>query len=111
TDVAECNVEKFPDGMCFSGCDDVVVGLVLLEHGPHRDNIILRMTPVTPRVQIAQPQLVGQAKLDSCDMRRDFPGDEFFSTPGTFVIEKDSTRRMQVVCLAIIACQVISSDF
>ena len=44
----ECVVNELTDGMCFIGCANVVIGLVLLKHPPHGVGIFRRVAPIPP---------------------------------------------------------------
>ena len=46
---------------------DVVAGLILLEHQPHRAHVVAGEAPVARGVQVAQAQLGRQAELDAGD--------------------------------------------
>src|SRR6266496_2640363 len=60
---AERDVQALADAVGFSGRDDVVVGLVMLEHHPHRLDIVAREAPVALGVQVAEVQLLLEAVL------------------------------------------------
>ena len=49
--------------MGFAGGDDVIVGLVLLQHQPHRLDVVAGEAPVALGVEVAEEQLVLQAAL------------------------------------------------
>ena len=51
--------------------DHVVLGLLTLEHQPHRLHVVLRIPPVAFGVEVAEVQLLHQTKLD----RSGVPGD------------------------------------
>src|SRR4051812_29669601 len=50
----ERRFHKFANRMRLTGADHVIVGLVLLEHKPHGPNKIGSVSPVSPRVKVAQ---------------------------------------------------------
>ena len=60
------------------------------------------MAPVSQRVQIAQNQLVLQAKLDARQPARDFPSDEGLAPDRAFVIEQYAVAREQSVRFSIV---------
>ena len=60
---------------------NVVVGLVLLQHTPHRANVIARESPITTRIEVTEHEFVLQAVLDTCDAVSDFSRDEFKPAP------------------------------
>ena len=61
----KASVEQLPDGVGLAGGDDVVVGLVLLEHEPHGLAEVAGEAPVPGRVEVAQGELLLQAELDA----------------------------------------------
>ena len=52
----------------------VIVRLRLLQHQPHRLHVVPGKAPVPLGVQIAQPQLICQAKLDAAPRSARFCG-------------------------------------
>ena len=52
-----------------AGGDDVVVGLVLLQHQPHRPHVVAGEAPVALRVEVAEAQLLVEPELDARDRR------------------------------------------
>src|SRR5918994_478912 len=48
-----------------AGGDHVVVGLILLEHEPHRLDVVAGVAPVALGVDVPHAQLVGQPELDA----------------------------------------------
>ena len=69
--LVERDLDAAADGVGLAGGDHEVVGLVVLEHQPHRLDVVLRVAPVALGVEVAERQLVALAELD----RRGVPGD------------------------------------
>src|SRR3990167_9992911 len=80
-----------------AGCENIVVGRVLLQHPPHALDIFLRMAPVALGVQIPEVQPVPLAKLDRGNGPRDLAGHESLAAQWTFMVEQDAVRGMQAV--------------
>jgi len=99
---AEGQVTELADGHAFAGRNDVVVGLLLLKHQPHRPHVVAGKTPVTLRVEIAEVELVLQAELDAGGGPGDLSGHERLAAPRAFVVEQDPARRVQAVALAVV---------
>ena len=57
-DQAEGDLAQLADGMHLAGRDDEVVGLGLLEHQPHRLDVLRRVAPVSLGVEIAEVQMI-----------------------------------------------------
>ena len=55
-------VEELAHRVHLAGGDHVVVGLVLLEHPPHRLDVVGRVAPVALGVEVAEEELVLQAE-------------------------------------------------
>ena len=62
--MAERDLAELAHRVGLAGRDDVVVGLVLLQHQPHGLDVVAGEAPVALGVEVAEPQLVGQAELD-----------------------------------------------
>ena len=58
TDLAERQAHELLDAVCLAGGDDVVVGLVLLQHQPHRLHVVAGIAPVALGVEVAEHDLV-----------------------------------------------------
>ena len=80
--------KQIANGMGFSGGNDVVVSLRLLQHPPHRIHVITGIAPVAPRLEIAHHELVQQAEFDGRDPARHLSGNEFDASPRGFMIEE-----------------------
>ena len=73
-----------------AGGDDVVGRLVLLQHQPHRLDVVAREPPVTLRLHVAEPQLLREPELDPSHPVADLAGDKFQSSTRTLVVKKYS---------------------
>ena len=81
---------EFADRMGLSGGDDVIVGPVLLEHQPHRLDVVPGEAPVALRLEIAEVELLLEAELDPGGRAGDLPRDEGLAAAGGFVVEEDA---------------------
>src|ERR1035437_700528 len=79
-------------GPFLTGADDVVVGLVLLQHAPHRVDVVAGEAPVAVRMQVAEPQFARAAELDARDSVGDFARHELEAAARALVIDRKSTR-------------------
>ena len=107
-DVVERQVHELAHGVGLAGGDDVVVGRVLLQHQPHRADVVARESPVALRVEIAEAQHVRQAELDARHAVGDFAGDELEPAPRRFVVEQDAGDGEQPVALAVVDGDVVA---
>ena len=63
-DLGERSLDKLTHRVRLPGGDDVVVGLVLLQHQPHRPHVVAGVAPVPFGVERSHHQLVLQSELD-----------------------------------------------
>ena len=61
-DVAERDLARVADRVRLAGRDHVVVGLVLLQHQPHRADVVAGEAPVALRVEVAEAQLASPGR-------------------------------------------------
>ena len=61
-DVAEGELDELAHGVRLAGGDDVVVGLVLLEHQPHGLDVVAGEAPVALGVEVAEAQLAWRGR-------------------------------------------------
>mmetsp|Transcript_28837 Transcript_28837/g.72564 ORF Transcript_28837/g.72564 Transcript_28837/m.72564 type:complete len:221 (+) Transcript_28837:37-699(+) len=84
------------------GGDDKVVGLLLLQHQPHRLHVLLGVPPVALCVDVAHVQAVLHALLDAHNGARDLACDKCGASAWAFVVEKDAVGAVHVVRLAVV---------
>ena len=88
--------------MGLSGGQDVVVGLILLEHAPHTLNVVAGMTPITLGVDISEVEALVNSLVDAGDGGGNLAGDEGTATAGTLVVEEDAVGKVHAVGLTVI---------
>src|ERR1051325_4650461 len=110
-DVAKGFLQEFAHGMGFAGGDDVIIGLLLLEHQPHGFDVFFGVTPVALRFKVAEVKFVLQAGEDLGDRTGDFAGDEGLAAPRRLVIEEDAVGGVQAIGLAVVDGDPVSKDF
>ena len=98
----ESQLEKLVNRMRFAGGDDVVVGLLLLEHEPHRADVVAGEAPIALGVEVAHDEFLLQAFLDARGSQGDLAGHERLAAPRAFVVEQDSGAGKEAVSFAII---------
>ena len=59
--MAERDLDQLLHGVGLARADDVVPRFGLLQHPPHRLDVVAGEAPVAARVEVAQPQLGGEA--------------------------------------------------
>src|SRR5260221_8666856 len=100
--MSECSLDQFLNGVRLSSSDHVIVGIILLQHQPHRANVVSSKTPVALRIEIAEAKFVGKSEFDFCSIVCYFPSNKFHTAPWRFVVEKDAAVRVQAVALAVV---------
>ncbi len=93
------------------GGDDVIVRRVLLQHQPHRLDIVARVAPVALGVDVAEPQLAGEAKLDAGDAIGHLAGNELDASQRRFVVEQDAARSVKAEALAVVDRDPVAVEF
>ena len=101
-DMVEGHLHQLAHAVGFAGADHVVLGGRLLQHPPHRVDVIAGVAPVPASVEIAQPKLGGQAVLDAGDPVGDLAGDELDPPPRRLVVEQDPAHREEPVRLPVV---------
>ena len=109
-DVGERQVEELSDRVRLAGRHDVVVGLGLLHHPPHRVHVVAGEAPVAAGVEVAEGEGLLQPQGDPRDGDRDLPGHELRPTTRRLVVEQDARRRVHSVGLAVVDRHVVAED-
>ena len=94
--------DEVSDRVVDARSDHVVLGLVALQHAPHRVDEVGRVTPVAARVEVAEHQLRRQAQLDRGGRVGDLAGDELEAAAGALVIEEDPRAGVEAVALPVV---------
>lgn len=108
--VSEDLFQEVPDRMDFTGGDHEVVGFLVLQHQPHRLDVISGKPPVSFRVEVSQQKLFLQAEFDPGRSACDFSCHEMFATTWRFVVEQDPVDGKQPVGLAIVERLPVGED-
>jgi hypothetical protein len=77
----EHEIEELAHRMRLAGRLDIIVGPLLLQHQPHRLDVIAGEARVALRFEVAEDELVLQSELDAGGAAGDFARDEIL-TPG-----------------------------
>ena len=94
------------DAVRSTGCNNVIIGFILLQHLPLHLDIIASESPVTFGINVTDVEAFIEAMLDSSSHHGHLSCDEFKATSWTFVVEKDSSA-----CEHVVRFSVVSSDF
>src|SRR5215510_15538210 len=87
-DFGECQLAELTHTVCFSGADNIIIRLRLLQHQAHCAHIIRRMPPVTPRIEIPYSDFSRQSHLDARNSAADLPRDKFKPASWPLVVEQ-----------------------
>src|SRR3972149_5278034 len=80
----------------------VILRSFLLEHIPHRFDVVAREPPVPPGFQVPQVEFLGLIELDARYPMADLAGDELQSPARALVVKQDPGDRVQVIGLAVV---------
>ena len=94
--------------MRLSGGDHVVVGLVLLQHPPHRLDVVAGEAPVAAGLEVAQREALLQAERDPGDGPGHLAGDELVAAARALVVEQDAGGGVRAVGLAVVDRHVVA---
>ena len=100
--LAERSIQKLANRVRFARRDHKVVRLVLLEHEPHRFDVVLGVAPVALRFEIAKKQLLLQPNFDARRRPRDLASHERFAPSRRFMIEQNAVDGEQAVAAPIV---------
>ncbi len=96
--------------MGFTRGNHVVVRRVLLQHQPHRFNVVAGKAPVAFGVEVAKAQFLRQAELDASDAISHLACDELSATPWAFMVEQDAGNAVHVVAFTIVHRDPVAID-
>ena len=88
--------------MGLSGCQNVVIGLVLLKHAPHTLDVIAGVAPITLSINVSEVQALVDSLVDAGDRGRNLTGDEGAATAGTLMVEENTVGKVHAVGLTVI---------
>lgn len=87
---AESDFAELTDGNHLSGGDDVIIRIRLLQHEPHRFDVVASETPVAQCIKISEIHLALKAELDAAYRARDFARDKSLAATWALVIEENA---------------------
>ena len=93
---------ELPDSMLYTCRDHIVIRLILLQDQPHALHIVLRITPVTQAVQVAQLQMVLQAAGNPSGRPGNLPGHESLAAALTLMVEQDAVAGEDAVSVPVL---------
>ena len=95
-------VHEFAHAVLLARRDHQILGLGLLQHQPLRLDIVARVAPVAPRVEVAEVQAILHSELDAGEAARDLARDEDLAADRRFVVEEDAVAGIEAVGLAVV---------
>ena len=87
--------------MLYTGGDDKVFRLLVLQDQPHTLHIILCIAPVAQRIHIAQVQAILQTLRYACRSQRNLTGNESLAPALALMIEKDTRAAEHAISLTV----------
>src|SRR5262249_24538231 len=107
TGVTEGCFRKCPDRVADAGRDDVIIGLILLKHQPHRAHVVAGEPPVTTGIEVAKAEVIREAELDTSDTVGHLPRHDLHTAPWRLVVEEDARAREHPIAFAIVDRDVV----
>jgi hypothetical protein len=102
TYMMESQLGKFSYRVLLTSSDDKVLWLFSLEDKPHTLYIVLRITPVTQRIQVAEIEFLLLTLFDAGCSKSNLAGNESLATALTLMIEEDTRAAEHIVSLTIL---------
>src|SRR5947207_8265393 len=100
-DVRERALDELAHGMALPGCNDVVAGLVLLQHQPHRLHVVAGIPPVATGIEIAQDELLLEAQRDRRRSLSNLPREKLERPARRLVVVQDPGAGEQAIAMSI----------
>ena len=100
-DNRESRFDKFAHRMRFSCCHDIIIRRVVLQHQPHRMDIILCAAPIPFAFQVPEHKLCNEPSRNARSRTRDFASHKVLRAPRRLVIVKNAVADKQPVGFAI----------
>ncbi|CDD83991.1 uncharacterized protein BN666_00512 [Bacteroides sp. CAG:462] len=98
----ECQGTELTHGMHLTGCNDKVLGSLVLENQPHALHIVLGIAPVAACVEVAQIEFVLMSLGDAGCRQGNLTCDEVLAATFTLVVEQDAIHAIHAIALAVV---------
>lgn len=109
--VFEGKIAKFPDRVLHTRGDHEILGLLVPQDQPHALDVILRITPVAQRREVAQVEFVLLALGNTGCGKGDLTRHEGLAAALRLVVEQDARAAEHVVGLAVLLDDPIAVEF
>jgi len=93
------------------GGDNIVIGLLLLQHQPHGFNIVPSEAPIPGGLQVPQKELVLEPHLDPAHGPSDLARHEILTAARGLVIEKNAIAGVESIGLTVVHSVPVRSAF
>ena len=87
--------------MLYTGGNNEVLRLVMLQHQPHAFHIVLRIAPVSLGIQIAQIEFILDTAGDSAGCQCDLTGNESLSPALGFMVEQNAVDCEHIIRFSV----------
>lgn len=98
----KCPFNKLTNRIRLTRSKDKICRCMVLEHEPHTFHIVLRMSPVSLRIEVSNIQFLQKSQMNLCDCTSNLACDECLTSDWRFVIKKESVRRKHSITFSII---------
>src|SRR6266581_4593876 len=103
-------VHKIAHAVLLARSDHEILGPLLLQHQPLRLDVVARVAPVAPRLEISQVQAVLDAQADAGQRPGDLAADESLAPDRRLVIEQDAVAGKKAVRLPVVYGDPVSVE-
>lgn len=100
-------LHEFTDRVRLARSQHKVLRRRLLQHTPHALHVVLRVTPISPRINVTQVQTMLLSKADLRRRTGNFARDKRPSTAWALVVEEDTIARVHTVRLPVVHCDPV----
>ncbi len=111
THMAERDLQQITDRVRFAGGEYIVIRPALLQHQPHRMNVVLRIAPVASGIQISEADGFLKAGFNSGGCECDFASHKVFASPRAFVVVTNRVAEEEAVRFAVDLCHLSREGF
>ena len=94
--------DEFAHRVLLAGGDHEILRLLLLQHQPLRFDVLARVAPVPPRLEVPEIKAVLLTQADPRERARDLPADEGLAPDRGFVIEQNAVAGEKAVGFAVV---------
>jgi hypothetical protein len=98
----EGELDEIAHAVRLAGRNDVIIGLLLLQHQPHRLDIVAGKAPIPPCIEVPQVKLVLQTVTDAPNRSRRLARDEGLAATRALMVEQNAVADEEPIGFAVV---------